>query len=77
MFLFDLVLIQVHGQILVDSFNWMFFARVNSDKVFLAAYKNDNKTDRKTGQRELKHAVVHHVEKNEYTMEYVQKRMAN
>ena len=30
-FLFDLVLIQVHGQILVDSFNWMFFARVNSD----------------------------------------------
>ena len=30
-FLFDFVLIQVHGQILVDSFNWIFFACVNSD----------------------------------------------
>ena len=32
---------------------------------------------RQNNKTELKHAVVHHVEKNEYTMEYVQERMAN
>ena len=34
-------------------------------------------TKRQNNKTELKHAVVHHVEKNEYTMEYVQERMAN
>ena len=60
-FLFDLMLIQVHGQILVHSFNWIFFARVNSDKK-ISLWHTKTTT-------ELKHAVVHHVEKTEYTME--------
>ena len=73
------MLIQVHGQILVDSFNWMFFARGEQWLSFpVVAYKNDNnKKNRKKNKTELKHAVVHHVEKNEYTMDYVQERMAN
>ena len=38
--------------------------------------RQQNRQNNKT-YLELKHAVVHHVENNEYTMEYVQERMAN
>ena len=70
------MLIQVHGQILIDSFNWMFLLERTLTVNFPCGIQK-RQQNKQNNERELKHAVVHHVERNEYTMEYVQERMVN
>ena len=68
-FLFDLVLIQVHGQILNLLMVLIGYSLLVWTVTKFSLWHTKRKQNRQNNNSELKHAVVHHIEKNEYTME--------